>query len=185
MPDDPELADIAQNLRSKRQQIEVLDGEIKQEQAALMERVYPFYWESNKGKSGVPSSLNVKAKDGERILVMIAAKYPSPKEAEIEAMRQAIVRVIGQESYDANFRNAFSIKITGDKIPTEHQQDFIDKLGALCAEYNCIDALEAAPTIRPVADFHQKRHVAFTPDQNKALNEVFPITVMVKSKGVD
>ena len=79
------------------------------------------------------------------------------KEAEIEGTRQAIALVIGQEAFEANFRDAFSIKIVGDKIRAEKQQDFIDRFGALCQEFDCIDALEAAPTIRPVPDFQIKR----------------------------
>ena len=44
------------------------------------------------------------------------------------------------------------------------------------------EALKVKEGIKPVPDFHTVRHTALSPEQNLAVDQVFPITAMVKVK---
>lgn len=191
LPDDLGTAgEIARNCRSIREEITALDGQKKTEDAELIGLVYQWFWQNYQGKAEVPSSVivHIPAKDGEpasKILVTIPAKYKAVDPKELESAKARIIAAIGEQNYEGFFRDAFAIKIDGDLISAEHHQDFINELSALCEKFNCLDALEATPTIKTTKEFHTKRHQFLTADQNRDLNAVYPIIPMIKTKGVE
>ena len=62
-------------------------------------------------------------------------------------------------------------------------QEFVDELNELLARYNATDAAAITSAIKPVAEFHTVRHSILTVEENMRLEEVIPITAMVKTKG--
>ncbi len=59
----------------------------------------------------------------------------------------------------------------------------MDELQALFAKYGATDAIEVKEGVKPMADFHAKRHLQLTIDQNIALDAACPIVATVKTKG--
>jgi hypothetical protein len=80
------------------------------------------------------------------------------------------------------FRQAFTLEINGDKLPAEQTQALLDELQALFAKFQASEALKVKEGIKPVPDFHTLRHTALSPEQNLAVDQVCPITAMVKAK---
>lgn len=191
LPDDLGTAgEIARSCRGIREEITALEGQKKTEDAELLTLVYQWYWANYQGKAEVPSSVIVRIpatgdQPESRILVTIPSKYKAVDPKELESAKAKIIAAIGEQNYEGFFRDAFAIKIDGDLIAAEHHQDFINELSALCEKFNCLDALEATPTIKTTKEFHAKRHQFLTVEQNRDLNGVYPIVPMIKTKGVE
>jgi hypothetical protein len=80
------------------------------------------------------------------------------------------------------FRQAFTLEIDGDKLPTESAQELLNQLQQLFAQYHAADALKVKEGIKPVPDFHTLRHSALSPEQNLALNQLCPILCCIRHK---
>ena len=81
------------------------------------------------------------------------------------------------------FRQAFDLKISGDKLPAASSQELLDELQTLFAKYGCLDALEVKAGVKPTKEFHAARHLQLTPAENLALEQACPIIAMIKTKG--
>jgi hypothetical protein len=138
--------------------------------------VAPEYFETSNGKHEVPSSMAVKSTKGE-VLVTFQNRYkPLPDE-------DPVARIIGAELTEKYFRQAFELKVDGDQIPADTAQELLDELAALFARYNCAAALEVKSAVKPTKEFHAGRHLDLTWQENVLVEEVCPITAMIKTKG--
>src|ERR1017187_7510340 len=189
-PDPHGLAgEIAQRIRTRTEDFEALKGALETDKAELKLMVAPFYFQTNRGKHEVPSSISIKAleRDTHRppdapmvetgeVLVMFKKAYKTL------ADDAALLPILGDRT-GALFRQAFELKISGDKLPADRTQELLDRLQELFTEFACADALEVKQGIVPVDDFHTSRHTEFTPEQNLALEAVCPIQAAVSTKG--
>jgi hypothetical protein len=135
----------------------------------------PFYFTTNHGRAEIPSSISIPSSKGE-VLVTFANRYPLLKD------ESGLVPVLG-EAVGEHFRQTFELSIKGDKLPSDKTQELMDRLQELFAEFGCVDALEVKEGLKPVDTFHASRHRLLTPEQNLTLEQVVPITAMVKTKG--
>lgn len=168
-------ASIAARLIERTAEYEALGGAIETDKAELKMFATPFYFEANRSRAEVPSSISVNSPFGE-VLVTFQNRYKTlPDEA-------PLVPILG-EATGTHFKQAFELKISGDKLPVDRAQELLDRLQELFTEFNCVDALEANACIKPTKDFHTARHTLFTPEQNLALDAACPIIAMIKTKG--
>src|SRR6266536_1041427 len=158
-------AEIAARIIERTAEFDALKGAIETDKAELKQMVSPFYFTANSGKVEVPSSVSVTSPKGE-VLVTYQNRYTK---IESEALLNAVPFA---KEY---FRQAFTIEIDGDKIPAEAVEALIAELQELFGKHGAMGALGVKETIKPVAEFHTKRHTALTPEQNLALDQVVPI----------
>ena len=187
-----ECALIAARLIANTDAFDALESSLKVDKAELKLRVEPHYFAVNQRKHEVPSSVAVNSPAGE-VLVTFQNRYASlPDEA-------GLLPVLGEERVGTYFRQAFEIKINGDKLesarcPEEPAdldvaddrnpiQELIDALQALFQRYGVLDALERKVGIKPTKEFHAARHLELTPAENLALEQACPIIAMIKTKG--
>jgi len=170
-----QVALIAERIKKRDSEIEALTGAQQTDKAELKMFVSPFYFQTNRGKAAPPSSISVQSAAGE-VLITFQNRY-SKLDSE-----DALIPILG-ERVGEFFRQAFDLKVKGELLPTDRAQDFVNDLQELLTKYNALDALEIKEEIKPTKDFHIARHTLFTPEVNMALEQVCPITAMVKTKG--
>jgi hypothetical protein len=178
-----QAAQIAVRIIERTEQLEALKGALDTDKAELKILAAPHYFTVNHGRHEVPSSVSVPCqieKDGVKqaaeVLVTFQNRYPLlPDET-------GLLPVLGERTGEF-FRQSFELKIKGDKLPDEHTQELLNRLQALFAEFGATDALEVKEGVKPVETFHAQRHQFLTPQQNMALEQIVPITAMIKTKG--
>ena len=171
----PAAAALAATIVRQTEEFESLKGSLDTNKAELKFMVCPEWFKLNHGKQEVPSSVSVPSSEGE-VLVTFQNKY---KAIEDEA---PLIPFLGDRTGDY-FRQAFELKVDGDKLPADRTQDLINELVELFTRYDCLAALEHKSTLRPTETFHTARHTLLTPEQNFALDQVCPVTAVVKTKG--
>ena len=82
------------------------------------------------------------------------------------------IPILGEEGVAKYFRQAFELKIKGDKLPTDKAAELIEKLQSLFADYGCTEALEAKECIVPVENFKALRFSEMELAQSLALENV-------------
>lgn len=170
-----EAAEIAARIIERTADFEALKGALETDKAELKFLTTPFYFEANRGRAEVPSSISVQSPKGE-VLVTFQNRY-----ARLES-ETVLMPVLGERTGEF-FRQAFEFKIDGDKLPQDRAQDLINELQELMNRYGALDALEVKDSIKPTPDFHAKRHTLLTPEQNLQVDAACPITATVKTKG--
>jgi hypothetical protein len=170
-----QLAIIVARIIERTAQVEALEGGLEIDKSELKTLATPFYFAQGSGKVEVASSVTVLSPAGE-VLVTFPNRYGR---LESEA---PLLPILGQQT-GKFFRQAFTLEIDGDKLPSENAQELLDQLQQLFARYNAGEALKVKEGIKPVPDFHTVRHTALSAAQNLALNQVCPIVAMVKTKG--
>jgi hypothetical protein len=176
-----EAALIAARIIERTAKVEALEGALKTDKAELRLLVNQFYYTANQGKLEPASSVAIRTftEQGipaDEVLVTFQNRYGR---LESEA---PVVAVLGEQA-DDYFRQSFEFKLDGDKIPTERAQELVDELQTLLARFNALEALEVKDFIKPVPDFHTKRHSLFSPEINLQLDQACPVTAVVKTKG--
>jgi hypothetical protein len=150
-----------------------IPDQLKQVKADLAVQVTPFYFEQASGKVEAPSSVLVPGTTG-----LVTVTFPSRYDSATEEVLQPILSGrLGQF-----FRQAFKLEIDGDKIPADQAQELVAELSALFGKHGCADALAVKDQLVPVADFHAKRHLDLTVEQNLALNAVCRIQTRVSPR---
>jgi hypothetical protein len=167
-------AAIAVRILERSVQVEALAGALEVDKAELKTLATPFYLTNATGKLDVPSSIGVVCSTGE-VLITFQNRYGK---LESEA---PLLPILGDQT-SRFFRQAFTLEINGDKLPAEQTQALLDELQALFVKYQASEALKVKEGIKPVPDFHTLRHTALSPEQNLAVDQVCPITAMVKTK---
>ena len=125
----------------------------------------------------MPSSLSVQSDAGE-VLVTFSGRYPALGDAEA-----AVTALLGEARVARCFRQQAGYTIAGDQIPEANAGAFMTELQELLAKHGATDALEVKDAIRPVASFHAERHSLLTPEENVALEVIYPLVAMIKTKG--
>ena len=174
-----QAAVIADRIRDRSDQLDVLEGALTTDKADLRMMVRHFYFTHSHGKVEVPSSIAVAAPSGE-VLVAFQNRYGLSDEGQLAA-------TLGAERSAEFFRQGFDIKIKGDVLSTnldgDQMQALLNDLEALFARYRVSNSLELKAGIKPVRDFHAARHLKLTLAENLALDLVCPIVVQIKTKG--
>jgi len=165
---------IAARILERSVEVEALAGALEVDKAELKTLATPFYFTNASGKLEVLSSVGVVCPSGE-VLITFQNRYGK---LESEA---PLVPILGDQT-SRFFRQAFTLEINGDKLPAEQTQALLDELQALFAKFHASEALKVKEGIKPVTDFHTLRHTALSPEQNLAVDQVCPITAMVKAK---
>jgi hypothetical protein len=150
-----------------------IPDQLKQAKADLARTVLPFYFQTASGKTDCASSVLVAGATG-TLAVTFANRYPTVTE---EAIKPILAGRIHQF-----FRQSFTIEIDGDKIPADAAQGIIDELVNLFQRHQCPEALGVKDGLVPTPEFHAKRHLDLTPDQNLALDAVCRIQARVGIK---
>jgi len=169
-----QLAIIATRIIQRAAQLEAIDGALVIDTSELKTLATPFYFAQASGKLEVAGSLNVLSPVGE-VLISFPNRY-----GRLES-ETVLLPILGEQTARF-FRQAFTLEIDGDKLPTENAQELLDQLQQLFARYHAGDALKVKEGIKPVPDFHILRHAALTPEQNLTLNQLCPIIAMIKTK---
>ena len=167
-------AAIAARILERSVQVEALTGALEVDKAELKTLATPFYFTNASGKLDVPSSIGVTCSTGE-VLITFQNRYGK---LESEA---PLLPILGDQT-NRFFRQAFTLEMNGDKLPAEQTQALLDELQTLFAKFHASEALKVKEGIKPVPDFHTLRHTALSPEQNLAVDQVCPITAMVKAK---
>ena len=110
------------------------------------------------------------------VLVTFTSRYTAL------ADESALVPVLGARVGEF-FKQCFTIKVDSDKLPQTAVDPIVEGLQELFARHNALEALSVTDGIKPVADFHQKRHLLLTPEQNLAVEQACPMIASVKTKG--
>ena len=170
-----QLAVIAARIMERTDEFNALEAALDTDKKELRCLVTPFYFTNSHGKADVASSVAVPSANGE-VLVMFQNRYTKlPDE-------RAVLPVLG-EQVGIYFKQSFELKIDGDKLPLDGAAELLAKLQALFAEHNAADALSVKECVKPVADFHARRHLSLTVEQNLALDQACPIIAQIKTKG--
>lgn len=181
------LKELAKSLREIRAKKAAILGADAVTSGALAKMILPFYWQHYQGKSVIESSVEIDAGDDNRILAMLGSKFSIPKDGDkrpdLDAFFKRALATIG-DRYKLFFRDGFIVKVDGDKIPAEKQQDFLNGINDLCIKMG-IDpsCVEGEPTIKHTEEFKIKRHSMLTPVENAALNAIYPTVVAFKTEG--
>ncbi|MGH7968730.1 MAG: hypothetical protein ACREIC_08395, partial [Limisphaerales bacterium] len=169
-----QLAIIATRIIERAAQLEAIDGALSIDKSELKTLATPFYFAQASGKVEAASSLNVLCPAGD-VLISFPNRY-----GRLES-ETVLLPILGEQTAKF-FRQAFTLEIDGDKLPADRAQELLNQLQQLFAQYQAGDALKVKEGIKPVPDFHTLRHSALTPEQNLALNQLCPITAMIKTK---
>lgn len=171
-----QVAEIAARVKKRADDIEALEGAQKTDKAELKMFVGPFYFTENANKAKPPSSISIPTDAGE-VLVTFQNRYSKLED------EGPLTAIIGEENAAKFIRQSFDLKIKGDQLPVGKEQDVVDEIIAVLEKHNAGSALEVKEELKPTPDFHVARLTAFTPEQNQQIDQVWPITAMVKTKG--
>ena len=171
-----EVATIASEIIAESREFEVLKTSLENKKKELRKMSQEFYFQHLHGKHEIPSSIEAGEGD-QKVLVTFTSRCSAL------ADETPVIKSIGAERTAQFFRQAFELKIDGDKIPADRAEDLIGAIQNLFAEYNCPEALTFKAVIKPTPDFHTARHTTLSVEENLAVDEACPIIVMVKTKG--
>jgi len=177
LPDETgDVAKLVADILDETDQLEALEASLELKKAELKGLAASFYFTHHHGSHEIASS--VEARSGERTtLVTFQNRYKVvPDEA-------PIVDLLGDDRTARYFKQAFDLKISGDKLPADKADTIIEGVIELFREHGASAALTAISGIKPVKDFHAARHTALTAEENMALQLICPVVAMVKTKG--
>jgi len=150
-----------------------IPDQLKAAKADLASTVIPFYFHQASGKVEVPSSVLVPGASGQ-----VSVTFPNRYDAATEEVLLPILN--GRVAQF--FRQTFTLQIDGDKIPAVHAQELVARLAELFDKFGCSEALTVKEQLVPMDDFHARRHLDLTVEQNLALNSICRIQTRVSPK---
>jgi hypothetical protein len=174
---DGKAAELAARIFEREEIFAALKSNLEVDKAELGRVIIrPWYLQHYFRKADAPSS------------VLVHFTLPANPEANTPETKQA-VRVTVKEQYTAfpnedvflpilgdqvekYFRQAFELKIDGDKLPADRAGELVEKIQQLFAEYDCADALEAKECVVPVENFKALRLAEMELAQSLALENV-------------
>ena len=172
------VGELAARIAERQEQFEALKSSLETDKAELARvHIRPWYLRHFHRKTDVPSSVLVNWKttpaEGETqpaasgtVRVTVKEQYYTfPTE-------DPFIPILGEEGVEKYFRQAFELKIKGDKLPSDKAGELVEKVQALFAEYGCTDALEAKECIVPVENFKALRFSEMDLAQSLALENV-------------
>ncbi len=170
----PQVVAIAARIKTRAREIEALEGSQSTDKAELRMFVSPFYFKTNAGKAAPPSSISIPTSAGE-VLVCYQNRYTKI------ADETNLLPILGEELTGRYFRQTFTLNVNGEDLPAGKEQEIVDKMIALLAEYNVEP--DIAESVKPTPDFHIRRLTDFTPEVNVTLDAACPIICMIKTSG--
>lgn len=180
-------AEAAAAIRQMQEEYEALEGSLKTNKKFLIELTAPFLFANASGKIEPAKAVIVEAGTrradgsmemlGTKVRVDFKHKYPVLDDD------SALLPLMGDQ-LGVWFRQKFSFAIDGDKLPADKVEELLFRLQRLFADFNATDALTVKSGFAPIEEFHVKRHTAFTPEQNLALQAVCPIQAAVATKNL-
>lgn len=175
-----EVKEIVPILLQETQEFDALKGSLDIHKAELAALALPVYFETNRNRIEIPSSIACHGPAGasEEVLVTFTSKF---KETTDQA---AIESVLGDRTPEL-VRPSFVIKIDGDLLPPDPatRQRLVNDLQTLFNSAGATAALSAKSVLKPVPEFHAKRHTLFTPEENQQIHMALPMVIQVKTKG--
>ena len=163
VPDeDGELAKLADYIAETGPLVKPFAGAKKQ----LGNEVLPYWFAYNSHKVDPASTLVVKGTDGRQVEVSVVNRY---------SRTEAVPPVVGHL-----FRQGFKFEIDGDLVPAEVAQSVINDLQSVLAKHGCLEALSVTSGYMANPEFHARRHIELSPEQNMELNHAVPAQVRVK-----
>lgn len=177
LPDpDGQVSEIVELVLTQADELDALTASLDLHKAELRALASPFFFSSHHGRSEIASSIECRATDGRQVTVQFQNRYKAaPDDA-------AIVALLGARAAQY-FRQSFTLKIDGTKIPEAAVEPLLGELQELFARHGAGDALTATQGIAPTKDFHTARHTLLSVEENAALERVCPIITAVKTKG--
>ncbi len=172
-----EYAKLAKTIIDESRELEAIEGSLEINKAEAKSLAQQFYFKHFHGKQDVQSCVEIKGEEGANVIITFASRYKAISD------EAPIIEAIGAERTAQFFRQAFELKVDGDKIPADHAEELIEELQALFVKFNCTDALSAKSVIKPTSDFHVARHTSLSVTENIAVDGPCPIIAMVKTKG--
>ena len=176
-PDETGAAgELAARIAERQEQFDALKSNLETDKAELARvHIRPWYLRHFHRKTDVPSSVLVpwktEAAEGQpaasgTVRVTVKEQYYSfPSE-------DAFLPVLGEDLVARYFRQAFELKIKGDKLPSDKAGELVERVQALFAEYGCTDALEAKECVVPVDNFKALRFAEMDLEHSLALETV-------------
>jgi hypothetical protein len=176
---DPEgkAAEIAARIAERTEAFEALKSALETDKAELGQTlIRPWYFRHYHRKAEAPSSVLVNftmAADPDAgrpeqtgaVRVTVKEQYAKfPDET-------AFAPILGDQ-VAKYFRQAFELKIDGDKLPADQAGELIEKLQQLFSEYGCADAIEAKECVVPVENFKALRLAEMDLETSLALETV-------------
>jgi len=170
------VGELAARIAERQEQFEALKSALETDKAELARvHIRPWYLRHFHRKTDVASSVLVKwqtppaetqpAATGTVRVTVKEQYYAFPSE-------DPFIPILGEEGVEKYFRQAFELKIKGDKLPTDKAGELVEKVQALFTEYGCTDALEAKECIVPVENFKALRFSEMELAQSLALENV-------------
>jgi hypothetical protein len=132
----------------------------------LADEVLPYWFVINSHKVDPASTLVVRGTEGRQAEVSVVNRY-----SRVETAPEIAAHL---------FHQSFKFEIDGDLIPAERAQAVINALQSTLAEHGCLEALSVTSGFVANPEFHARRHIEFSPEQNMQLNHVVPAQVRVK-----
>ncbi len=169
---------LAARIAERQEQFDALKSALETDKAELSRvMIRPWYLRHFHRKTDVPSSVLVKWKvpgdPSSGTQERVGAVRVTVKEQYYAfATEESFVPILGDQ-VSKFFRQSFELKVNGDKLPGQGRgEEFLEKLQALFAEYDCSDALEAKECIVPVDNFKALRFAEMDLEQSLALENV-------------
>lgn len=156
LPASPEIKTMVDWLVANADMIDRIASVKKQ----LAEEAQRFYFQQGNGKASVPSTVVIEGTQ-EDVGVTFSDRYGTIDESGVESIVGGLTSSL--------FRQAFTISIDGDKIPVDAVQQLVDELTILFGAHQASDALAVKDGLAPVDDFHSRRHMVLSVNQNLAL----------------
>ena len=170
-----EAAELAARIAERQELFDAVKSQLETDKAELARvLIRPWYLAHYVRKTDAPSSVLVHWKrdvEGQApqtgtVRVTVKEQYYSfPTE-------DPFIPILGEELVAKYFRQAFELKIKGDKLPSDKAGELVEKVQALFAEYGCSDALEAKECVVPVENFKALRFAEMDLAHSLALENV-------------
>lgn len=157
---------------------ESLIAQSKAIEAELKDQAIAQFFEQYHGKTDIPSSMKIEGIE-KKAMISFTSRYKEVPVDDAETKAQ-VDALAGADAV----QEKFLIKIDGDLVPVGIQQSLCDELVELFSKHDCVDALSVKQTYTVRKAFHHERHTALTPSKNRKFNELVPMVMSVKKKGV-
>jgi hypothetical protein len=118
-----QYAVIAARIIERSGQVQALSGALEVDKAEIKTLATPFYFSNGEGKLDVPGSVAVHCPSGQ-VLIIYQDRYGRLDSEE------RLLPILGQQT-ERLFRQAFTIEIDGDKLPSQQAQELLDQLQIL------------------------------------------------------
>lgn len=175
LPENGDVARLVDSIMEHSRQLDALEGSLNVEKAELTSLAKQFYFDTNAGKTAIPSSISAKSAS-EEILVTFQNRYKGTNDD------AAIAALIGADNAARYFKQSFELRVNGDAIPEDAAETLIEEMQELFARHNASAALTAKAIIKPTKEFHTARHTALDQAANLELDRLVPIVAAVKTK---